>query len=408
MVGSYVRFNTIVGVIVLALSPLVRAQTDGSRWVTTWATSQQGLSQSGVKDATVRLVARATAGGESIRIRLDNAYGTEPVHIGAASVAHRMRGADVIPGTTRALRFEGNDSVTILPGGSVQSDPVQLSVMARQDLAVSLYLPGVAARPSVHRGALVTSYVSGNGAGNLTGEETRDGFTESMTSMWWLKAIDVLTSSVGGAVVAFGDSITDGSCATLDAYDRWEDWLAVRLDSIEDAGARRAVVNEGIGGNTVTRENLNPPPNSTTGIDRLERDVLSHHGVTDVILFMGTNDIRREASAQQVIAGMEAIIEQVHARGLRIHGVTIIPRHNRAATADNSGWTPAKTRIRNEVNAWVRDDALFDSVLDFDAVVRDPQSHDLILPAFDCDGIHPTPRGYYEMGRSVPLELFAP
>ena len=407
MVGSYVRFNTIVGVIVLALSPLVRAQTDGSRWVTTWATSQQGLGQSRVTDATVRLVARVTAGGESIRIRLDNGYGTEPLHIGAASVAHRMRDADLIPGTTRALRFEGNDSVTILPGASVQSDPVPLAVLARQDLAVSLYLPGVDVRPSVHRGALVTSYVSANSTGNLTGEETRGGFTESMTSMWWLKAIDVLTSSVGGSVVAFGDSITDGSCATLDAYDRWEDWLAVRFDSKEDADARRAVVNEGIGGNTVTRENLNPPPNSTAGIDRLERDVLSHHGVTDVILFMGTNDIRREASAQQVIAGMEAIIEQVHARGLRIHGVTIIPRHNRVPTANNSGWTPVKTRIRNEVNAWIRDDAPFDGVLDFDSVVRDPLSHDLILPAFDCDGIHPTPRGYYEMGRSVPLELFS-
>ena len=407
MVGSYVRFNTIVGVIVLALSPLVRAQTDGSRWVTTWATSQQGLGQSRVTDATVRLVARVTAGGESIRIRLDNGYGTEPLHIGAASVAHRMRDADLISGTTRALRFEGNDSVTILPGASVQSDPVPLAVLARQDLAVSLYLPGVDVRPSVHRGALVTSYVSANSTGNLTGEETRGGFTESMTSMWWLKAIDVLTSSVGGSVVAFGDSITDGSCATLDAYDRWEDWLAVRFDSKEDADARRAVVNEGIGGNTVTRENLNPPPNSTAGIDRLERDVLSHHGVTDVILFMGTNDIRREASAQQVIAGMEAIIEQVHARGLRIHGVTIIPRHNRVATANNSGWTPMKTRIRNEVNAWIRDDAPFDGVLDFDSVVRDPLRHDLILPAFDCDGIHPTPRGYYEMGRSVPLELFS-
>ena len=215
-----------------------------------------------------------------------------------------------------------------------------------------------------------------------------------------------MTASAAGTIVAFGDSITDGSCSTIDAHDRWEDWLAVRLDAADDPAARRAVVNEGIGGNTLIGEHLQPAPNSMPGVERLQRDVLSHAGVTDVILFMGTNDIRREASARQVIAGMETITEQVHARELRIHGATIIPRHNRAPTQNNSGWTPAKTRIRNEVNDWIRGDAPFDGVLDFDAVVRAPSNHDLILPAFNCDDIHPTPRGYYEMGRSVPLDLF--
>ncbi len=149
---------------------------------------------------------------------------------------------------------------------------------------------------------------------------------------------------------------------------------------------------------------------NAVAVERWEDQVVvrrvSYEGVTDVILFMGTNDIRRDASARQVIAGMETIIEQAHARGLQIHGVTIIPRHNRAPTENNSGWTPAKTRVRNQVNDWIRGDAPFDGVLDFDAVVRDPANHDLILPAFNCDDIHPTARGYYEMGWSVPLELF--
>ena len=296
--------------------------------------------------------------------------------------------------------------MTIPPGGSVQSDPVQLAVLARQDLAVSLHLPEREVSPSLHRGALVTSYTTADGAGDLTADETPTGFTETMTSMWWLKSIDVLTSSAGGAIVAFGDSITDGSCSTLDAHDRWEDWMAVRLDASQDPAVRRAVVNEGIGGNTVIREHLRPAPNSTPGVERLERDVLSHAGVTDVILFMGTNDIRREASAEQVIAGTETIIERVHARGLKIFGVTIIPRHNRAPTENNSGWTTAKTRTRNEVNEWIRTDAPFDGVIDFDSVLRDPADPNLIFAAFNCDNIHPTPRGYYEMGRAVPLELF--
>ncbi len=400
-------FVVTVLAVLLAAGAAGLAQQPTPRWITAWATSQQGLGQGTVTDATVRLIARVTAGGESVRVRLDNTYGTDPLQIGSAYVGQRQRGPAVLSGSNTQVRFAGATSVTIAAGGSVTSDPIQMTVLPRQDLAVSLHVPGVNVRASQHRGALVTSYVSASGSGDLTADETRTGFTETITSMWWLKSIDVLTSSVGGAIVAFGDSITDGSCSTVDAHDRWEDWLAVRLDAMDDPAARRAVVNEGIGGNTVIREGLQPAPNSTPGVERFERDVLSHAGVTDVVLFMGTNDIRREASARQVIAGTQSIIEQAHASGLRIHGVTIIPRHNRAPTENNSGWTPAKTRLRNQVNDWIRGDAPFDGVLDFDAVVRDPSNQDLILPAFNCDDIHPTSRGYYEMGWSVPLELFA-
>ena len=398
---------TVLAVLLATGLAAVGRQAPTPRWVTAWATSQQGLGQDGVTDATVRLIARVTAGGESVRVRLDNTYGTEPLQLGSIYVGQRQRGPALLSGSNMQVRFGGATSVTIAAGESVRSDPVRMTVLPRQDLAVSLHIPGVNVRASQHRGALVTSYVSADGSGDLTAEETRTGFTETMTSMWWLKSIDVLTTSVGGAIVAFGDSITDGSCSTVDGHDRWEDWLAVRLDATEDPAARRAVVNEGIGGNTVIREGLQPAPTSTPGIERLERDVLSHEGVTDVIVFMGTNDIRRDASARQVIDGMQTIIEQAHARGLQVHGVTIIPRHNRAPTANNSGWTPAKTRVRNQVNAWIRGDAPFDGVLDFDAVVRDPANPDLILPAFNCDDIHPTSRGYYEMGWSVPLDLFA-
>jgi lysophospholipase L1-like esterase len=217
--------------------------------------------------------------------------------------------------------------------------------------------------------------------------------------------------------VAFGDSITDGTCSTLDAHDRWENILSLRLGLHHEAsGGHRggdsrselkAVVNEGIGGNTVTREGLSPPPDSPPGLERFERDVLSHHGVTDVVLFMGTNDIRRGATANQVIAGLTSIAGQIKAKAIRVHGATIIPRHNVAPTANNSGWNPDKTRIRNDVNQWIRAKAPFDSVIDFDKIVRDPSNSDLIFPPFNCgDGIHPSPAGYYAMGKSIDLGLF--
>jgi len=135
--------------------------------------------------------------------------------------------------------------------------------------------------------------------------------------------------------------------------------------------------------------------------------VLSHHGVTHVVLFMGTNDIRREAPAAQVIAGIQDIVTRVKARGLAVVGATIIPRHNRPPAENNTGWNATKTRVRREVNQWIRTKAPFDAVIDFDAVVQDPGNGDLIYPPFNCgDGIHPSPRGYYEMGRSVRLDLF--
>ena len=334
--------------------------------------------------------------------------GTTPLTIGSAYVGQRVQGAALAVGSNRQVRFNQSRTVTIPAGGSVQSDPVAMKVLAQTDLAVSLYVPAANVRPSQHSGAQVTSYITPAGSADLTADEAPAAFTATTTSMFWLKAIDVSSTTSSGAIAAFGDSITDGTCSTVDGHDRWEDLLAVRLALADGgAGAHKAVVNEGIGGNTLTRAHLQPPPDSAPGLERLDRDVLSHHGVTHVILFMGTNDIRREAPAAQVIDGMQEIIKRVRARGMKIIGVTIIPRHNRPPAENNTGWDAAKTRIRNDVNRWMRTSKPFDALIDLDAAVRDAGNADLIYEPFNCgDGIHPSPRGYFEMGRAVPLDLF--
>lgn len=381
------------------------------RWITAWSTSQQGLGMDSVTNTTVRMIARVTLSGDAVRIRLDNTFGAAPLDVGKAYVGPRVQGAALATGSNRQILFNAGARVIVPAGGTVTSDPVRMNVLAQQDLAVTLYIPEANVRPSQHGAAQVTSYLAADGSGDVSAEEGATPFTRTSTSMWWLKAIDVSSSSSTGAIVAFGDSITDGTCSTVDAHDRWEDLLAVRL-ALEAAGrgmpdAQKAVLNEGIGGNTVTPQNLQPPPDSPPGVERLERDVLSHHGVTHVILFMGTNDIRREATAAQIIAGMQEIATRVKARGLKIVGVTIIPRHNRPPVEGNTGWNATKARIRGDVNQWIRGKAPFDAVIDFDKVVQDPMSADLIYPPFNCgDGIHPSPRGYYEMGTSVRLDLF--
>src|SRR6185369_1362833 len=393
------RIAVVAGLALLLASGTAARQAapTSERWVTAWGTSQSGLGTGAVSNTTVRMIARVTISGQAVRIRLDNTFGSSPLVIGKAYVGHRIQGAAVAPGSNRPITFNQSAGVTIPVGGSVTSDPVPMNVLAQQDLAVSLHIPGADVRSSQHGGAQVTSYLAPNGTGDVASEDAAKPFTGTTTSMFWLKAIDVSSSSSTGSIVAFGDSITDGTCTTVDAHDRWEDLLAVRL-ALDAAGrgandAHKAVVNEGIGGNTITRENLQPPPDSPPGVERLERDVLTHHGVTHVILFMGTNDIRRGASAAQVIAGMQDLARRTKARGLKTIGVTIIPRHNRPPEPNNTGWDAAKTQVRREVNQWIRTKGPFDGVIDFDKVVQDPKNVDLLLPAFNCgDGIHPSPR----------------
>jgi lysophospholipase L1-like esterase len=129
--------------------------------------------------------------------------------------------------------------------------------------------------------------------------------------------------------------------------------------------------------------------------------------VTHVILFLGTNDIRREAPAEQVIAGIKDIVARVKQKGIRIIGVTIIPRDSVVPGVADTGWNDAKTKIRNEVNEWIRKRAGFDAVLDFDRLLRDRSNPDIINVAYDCsDGVHPSPIGYFLMGKSIDLGLF--
>ena len=395
-----------VALLCLSLSAVPVLAADGAAWVTAWGTSQQNLGQTVISNASVRMMARITVPGQSVRIRLDNAYGSEPLAISSAFVGQRMAGAELIPDSNQRLLFGGLTTVTIPAGGSVQSDAVTMQVQAYQDLAISLHTPGTGVQPSQHAGALVTSYLSANGSGDVTGSISGEEFTETTASMFWLKSVDVLTDSADSVIVGFGDSITDGSCTTLDGHDRWQDWLGYRLNV--NAGASglgyTAIVNEGIGGNTVIRAGLQPAPASTPGTERLQRDVLSHAGVTHVVLFMGTNDIRRGASAASVIEGVEQIVRQLKARGLKVIAATIIPRHN-TPPGSTFVWDSSKTAIRNEVNQWIRSEADFDAVLDFDRVVHDSDPN-RIFPAYNCDGIHPNVLGYYEMGRQIPLELF--
>lgn len=387
----------------LLLAPAASAQN--APFVAAWGASQQSMAEAKIANATVRMIARVTLGGDAVRIRLDNTFGKTPVVFSKASISPRVRGPAVAVGLVKPVTFRGQATVTVPAGGSVTSDAVALHVESQQDLAVSLFVSGEA-QPSQHNNAQVTSYVTENGAGDATDSADGKAFTQRTTAMYWLKGIDVQAPGAS-AIIAFGDSITDGTCTTLDAHDRWEDLVSQRLAL---AGAKLAVVNEGIGGNTVTNAaNYMPVTNSDPAVLRFERDVASHVGVSHVVLFVGTNDIRRGAPAALVISGLKSMIERLRAREPKkiVVGATIIPRHVNVPGVADTGWTEEKTKIRHQVNEWIRKEAGFDAVLDFDRVMASKADPNLMEQAYNCgDGVHPSPIGYFQMGKSVDLSVF--
>jgi lysophospholipase L1-like esterase len=369
-------------------------------------------------NATVRMIVRPSIDGTALRIRLENTVATAQVSFSAAFIGVLDHDAAVVPGTNRALTFNGRPDLTLAAGAGAYGDPIPFPVKAFERLALSLDVTA-AGDISTHSLGLTTNYtMPGLHADNLSGRgfvavppTTFDGLKSF--PFYWISAVDVASTTTAGTVVAFGDSITDGRCSTttasghgqviLDLYERWTDVLAQRLAALP-ANYSKAIANEGIAGNRILQAGVGP-----AAIDRLDRDVLDRAGVTHVIFFEGTNDIIQGATAAEVIAGTRQIIDRVHAKGVKVIGVTMIPRGSPPGASRN-GFTAAQERDRLEINEWIRHQAKFDGVIDFDAVMsgggKSPTGAQMTRPEYTCDHIHPNSQGYLALGKSIDLQLF--
>ena len=386
-----------------------------SHWVATWAASpapqypdeaQRRAAKMEFNNQTLREIIRTSIGGDTVRVRLSNAYGKETVEIGAVHIARRAEGSAIVPGSDRILTFSGRPGVSIPPDAPVLSDPVKLDVPGASDLAISIYLPKPAAGAGIHYGAQQTSYL---GQGDLTGAASIPE-PATITSWAFLAGVDVLAGDSASAVVAFGDSITDGARSTVDANHRWPDILAARL-----LAAHRpvAVVNAGIGGNRILHDASNNVRFGVNALARFDRDVLSQPGVKYVIVLEGINDLghpgasateSETVSAEDLIAGLKQMIERAHERGVRIFGATLTPFEG---TPMKGYFSPEKERKRKAVNEWIRTSKAFDGVVDFEKAVRDPKYPDRMLPVYDAgDHLHPGDAGYQSMGEAIDLSLF--
>jgi lysophospholipase L1-like esterase len=345
------------------------------------------------------------AGGRLARVRLTNRYGTAPVTFDAVRLARRAAGAGAVAGTSRRVTFGGRRSITIARGADAVSDPVRIRFRAFQQLAVSVYAHADTGPATTHFLASEPStYVA---AGDHTADRAGAAFGEPQESWVFLDGVDVLAPARVGAVVALGDSITDGALSTearaKGARDtRWPDFLARRLVR---AGRPLAVVNEGIGGNRIRLDAVPPSPEifGPSTLFRLDSDVLAVSGATDVIVLEGINDIGQEppATAAEVIAGLQQVVTRLQVARLRVLVGTLTPSGGMGVPTYGSA---AAGAIRRAVNRWIRGSRLPDGVVDFEAAVRDPSRPGRIRPAYDSgDHLHPNARGYRAMGDAVRL-----
>ncbi len=412
------KFSAVCAVVLmLALSGMhcaAQAPAAQEMWIASWGASQQipepqnAMPADDLRDATVRQIFHLSAGGLKIRIHLSNAFGSTPLYFSFVHVASPVSPSSpaIDPHTDRVVTFAGSADVVVPPGAEYVSDPLAYPVAALSNLAVSFHLDTAPAGETGHPGSRATSYfVHGDfvAAADLTHAKRVDHWYQ-------ISAIDVEAPLGAASVVALGDSITDGHGATTNGNDRWTDILAQRMQA-SPATRSIGVSNQGIGGNHLLTDGLGP-----NVLARFDRDVLAPAGVRWVIVFEGVNDLggltrdgevapaEHAALVKRIEAAYQQVVLRSHAHGLRVFGATITP----FTGSDYYHPGPLTEADRQAVNTWIRAPGHFDTVIDFDSIVRDPQHPDRLLPAFDSgDHLHPSPVGYRAMGEAVPLSLFA-
>lgn len=400
-----------------AASTFVYASDDDEGFIASWTTANKVASPFDAQpptfsDVTLRQIVRVSAGGSRVRVWLTNEFGNAALRIGAATIAPRYTGASINTAKLRHLRFNGAALIVIPAGARVLSDPVTLETGKFSELAISLYLPAAAASPtspvSYHVRSLQTSFVAvGNqvNAADLPGASTT-------TAWYYLSGVDVQRNNQLPVIAAFGDSITDGDQMAapnepVDQNARYTDFLARALNTNNGGNGptRAAVINLGISGNQVTQSFI-----GENAVGRFDSDVLTRTGVTHLVVLEGINDIGLPGlltafgiptppiSSASIIAGLQQIAAQARAHDIIVIGGTLTPSGGSGLPGYSGPDVEAK---RQAVNQWIRTSRVFDAVVDFDRVLRDPSDATRMQAALTADGLHPNSEGYLRMAEEL-------
>lgn len=381
----------------------------------------------GAVNQSMRMIVKPDLWGRTVRIRFSNVFGTKPVTFSHAAVGLQSYQANLVPGTSVDLRFRGNRSITIPAGQQVYSDPVELPFVSAtqpqalegRNLAISFAVEGSSGPMSHHGTAFTTSYISAQGSGDKVSAEDDVAYPYSTTSWFFVSEVDVLAPRDTLVVVAFGDSITDGTFSTLNGNDRWSNVMSRQLH--RRLGNRVSVVNQGIGGNAVVA-NLTGQP----ATQRVQRDVISVAGVDTVVWMEGINDLGGgQLTPEPIIPGYRQVVSSLHAAGIKVIGATLtssyvpngqVPSNSPLAAASATlaeQYGNAQTdAYRRTLNNFILTSGLFDGTADFAAVTTDPRTGTLYAPYVPNsegsagDYLHPNRAGYQAMGVTAAQAVF--
>ncbi|KNY25270.1 GDSL-type esterase/lipase family protein [Pseudobacteroides cellulosolvens] len=366
------------------------------KWVGTWGTAPQlvesnNMPPTNLSNNTLRQIFRVSIGGNKIRLKFSNEYGNSPMVMNSVHLAASAGGNSIKSETDKVVTFGGKESITIAQGKTVISDTLDYNLTQLTNMAITIYFGSVPSALTGHPGSRTTSYIL---TGNKAASASMTGAVN--TEHWYvITGMDVLTEDSYKAVAILGDSITDGRGSTTNQQNRWTDNLATRLLA-NSATSKVAVLNQGIGGNTILSGGLGP-----TALIRFDRDILNQSGVRYAIVFEGVNDIGGNANATNIINAYKQFITKARAKNILIYGATILPFEG------NSYYSAAHEQTRTTVNNWIRTSGEFDAVIDFDAALRDPSNQKKLLGMYNSgDGLHPNAEAYKKMAEIIDLTLF--
>lgn len=373
-------------------------------WTGTWATAPQIVEPHnmppapGLANSTLRQIVRVSIGGDVLKLKLTNIFSKQLVEIKRVTIAVVRQGETIDVNTLKTLRFNGDFDVSIPAGKETVSDEVRFKLTPGTRLSISIAFGQVPNDITGHPGSRTTSYIL---AGNNVYSSDFNGSVP--TNHWCLiNSIDVKSTSKAAAIAVLGNSIADGRGSGTNKQNRWPDVLSQRLLHSPQTSSV-GVLNLGIGGNCVLRRGLGP-----TALYRFERDILSQSNVKWLILSIGVNDIggiRTEAEApklvEELIMAYKLMVDKAHAKGIKVYGTTILP-------FSKSFYDSAfRLDARDKVNQWIRTSGVFDQIIDFDQLMRNPCDTSTILPELHSgDFLHPNELGLEKMGNAIDVNLF--
>ena len=363
----------------------VSAQT----WQGSWATAVEftgpgDMPKESLSNRSCRMIVHVSTGGDVIRLQLSNTFGSSETDIRSVYIADAGEAQQIDTKSAKYLTFNGKKNITLAKGESVYSDEIAYNLKPLQLLSITInYGDRTPENATSHRGSRTTSYI-------INGESKPKSYYDPQEKLdhWYnIASIEVKSTKKSPVIACLGNSITDGRGTTTNKQNRWTDFLA------EGLGGKVGVLNLGIGGNAVIKGGLSEP-----ALKRFDRDILGQQGVTSLIIFEGVNDIggarnNSEQLANDLIAAYREMMAKAHNKGIKVYLATITPFKG------NGYYTIFHEAARQFVNDWIRNCKECDGIIDFDALVRDPQDPAKLKAEYSDDWLHLNPKGYEAMGK---------